>query len=370
MAVDLFDVEAPPALPARTPAEILHGPHVAPLDYIARYSDGEFEQMIEEWAFYYLQGLRREYRKVHRLGGSGDKGRDIIGYVDLDADPIVIDVYQCKHYGHPLRPSEFWPELAKLCYFTFTKTVPVPRKYFIVAPQNCGPELTALIDTPADLKRDFIAEWKNTSKNKPLYKSVAGGAHELIGELEKYVNDFDFRRIASKPILEVVEELRNIPHKYSPRFGGGLIKPPPADITPPAQIAPSEARYVNCLLEAYRQHKNDNALTCENLVDQLALHFKVSRVRYYCAETIKEFSKDTLPDGFTFAQVQDQVYHNVIDTVLRPDITDGYIRVIEVVQAAKDTKIVNHPLREYLKVPSLQGICHQLANEGTIKWVA
>lgn len=366
---DLVDAESPPSLPACSPEEILLGPYVSPLDRIALYTDEPFEQLIEEWAFYYLQGLKKEYKRVRRLGGSGDKGRDVIGYVDPDSDPVVIDVYQCKHYGHPIQPAELWPEIAKLCLFTQQGKIPVPRKYYITAPQNCGPDLTALLDQPEELKNEFIAEWKKTTKKKPLYKSVAGGTHPLEGDLEKYVEAFDFRRITCKPILEVVEELRQIPHKYSPRFGGGLIKPPPDDIVPPDEIAASEAGYVNCLLAAYRQHKCDDALTCEALNDYLEVHFKMSRVRYYCAETIKEFSRDTLPESFTFAQVQEQVYHNIIDTVHRPDFPDGYYRVVEVVKTAQATQILNHPLRSYLKVSSLQGICHQLANEGTVKWV-
>jgi hypothetical protein len=339
-----------------------------PIDRIARYSDKKFEEMIGEWAFYYLRNLKGEYKRVRRLGGSGDMGRDVIGYVDPDADPVIIDIYQCKHYGHPVQPSEFWPELAKLCIFTFLKKTPVPRKYYITAPQDCGPELSAFLDQPENLKRDFITVWKKPDKKKPLHKAKGGGTYKLVGDLEAYVNAFDFKRITCKPILEVVDELRNVPHKYAPRFGGGLIKPPPVDMAPPDEIAASEAGYVNCLLAAYRQHKCNSSLTCELLTDYLEAHFKMSRVRYYCAETIREFSRDSLPEPYTFAQVQEQVYHNIFDTVHRPDFADGYYRVLEAAKVAQGTQI-NHPLRSYLKVASLQGICHQLANEGKVKWI-
>jgi hypothetical protein len=71
---ELVDVEAPPPLPACTPEEILIGLYVDPIDRIARYSDKKFEEMVEEWAFYYLRNLKREYKRVRRLGGSGDVG--------------------------------------------------------------------------------------------------------------------------------------------------------------------------------------------------------------------------------------------------------------------------------------------------------
>lgn len=364
VTIEFSDVVAPPSLPACTPEEILLGPYMEPFDRIARYSDKQFEQFIEEWAFFYLQKLRKEYKRVLRLGGSGDMGRDVIGYIDPESDPVVIDVYQCKHYAHPIQPSELWPELAKICVFAFEKRIPIPRKYYITAPQNCGPDLTALLDQPNDLKDSFIAAWKKKALRKG--KGVGGG--KLTGELENYVNAFDFTCITCKPILEVVEELRMVPHKYSPRFGGGLIKPPPEDLMPPEEIAASESGYVDCLLEAYRQHKSDNLLTCESLQDYLREHFKTSRIRYYCAETIREFSRDTLPTPYTFAQVQDQIYYNIADIVQRPDFADGYYRVIEAVKVAPTTPI-QHPLASYLKVASLQGICHQLANEGKVKWV-
>lgn len=368
MSPNLQDIEEPAPAPTCTPEEILLGPFVDPFDRIKLYSDVQFEQMIEEWAFFYLRSLQREYKRVRRLGGSGDKGRDVIGYVDPDSNPIVIDVFQCKHYGHPLRPSEFWPELAKLCLFTHQGTIPLPRKYYITAPQNCGPDLTSLLDNPVLLKDRFIKEWRDTKKPNPLCRAIDGGMHELVDELAAYVDAFDFTRINCKPIIEVVEELRNVPHRYAPRFGGGLIKPLPIDMVPPDQIAVSEAPYVECLLAAYRQHKSNASLTCEGLADYLRDHFKMSRERYYCAETIKEFSREVLPEPFTFAQVQGQVYDNIFDTVNRPDYVDGYFRVIESVRAAQATQILNHPLKSYLKVRSLQGICHQLANEGKVKW--
>ncbi len=367
---ELSDIEQPAAIPICTPEEILMGPQVDPLSRIKLYSDTDFEEMIREWAFFYLQQRCGEYRRVQRLGGAGDRGRDVIGYVDPDVTPVVIDVFQCKHYGHPLQPAELWPELGKLCLFTFREQIPIPRRYYIVAPQDVGPELTALLDAPAELKRSLMAEWRDDSKGTPLYRKI-GGNHgtRLEGALNDFVESLDFARIRCKPILEVVTELREIPHRYVRRFGGGLVKPLPPDRLPPDEIAAEEVKYVECLLAAYRDHTSDDAIHYDFLPQHLNQHFTLSRERYYCAETIREFSRDTLPEPYTFADVQNQVYDNVIDTALRPDHEDGYIRVIEVVKVAQTTQILNHPLRSYLKSKSLQGICHQLANEEKLKWV-
>jgi hypothetical protein len=370
MCDQIIDIEQPPSMPICTPEEILMGPQIAPLARIKLYSDADFEEMIREWAFFYLQQYCGQYKRVQRIGGSGDRGRDVIGYVDPDVSPIVIDVFQCKHYGHPLQPAELWPELGKLCLLTFREQILIPRHYYIVAPQDTGPELTALLDAPAELKHKFLGDWRDESKSNPLYKKI-GDRHgtRLEGPLNEFVDAFDFARIRCKPILEVVTELREIPHRYAPRFGGGLIKRLPPDKLPPDEIAAEEQKYVACLLAAYRNRTRDNTIQFSGLPEYLDQHFRLSRERYYCAETIKEFSRDTLPEPYTFTDVQNQVYENVIDTALRPDHADGYIRVVEVVKAAQATQILNHPLRSYLKSKSLQGICHQLANEEKLIWV-
>jgi hypothetical protein len=370
MPDELADVERPPAKPVCTPEEILMGPQIDPLDRIKLYSDDEFEEMIREWAFFYLQDKAGKYKRVQRLGGAGDRGRDVIGYVDPAANPVELDAYQCKHYDHALYPSDLWPELGKFCVMAFRGRIPIPRNYYLVAPQDVGPDLSALLDEPAKLKDALVAEWIDEAKANPLFKKIIRGeSHKLEGALAAFVDKFDFRRVSCKPILEVVNELREIPHRYSPRFGGGLIKPLPPDRLPPDEIAAEEQKYVACLVDAYRHHKRDKSVTCETLTGYLHDHFKLSRERYYCAETIKEFSRDTLPEQFTFEDVQTQVYDSVVDTCKRPDHADAYIRVIEVVKVAQSTQIINHPLRSYLKAKSLQGICHQLANEEKLKWV-
>jgi hypothetical protein len=364
------DVEQPPPMPICTPEEILVGPPVDPLARIKLYSDADFEEMIREWAFFYLQKHCCQYKRVQRLGGAGDRGRDVIGYVDPDASPVVIDAFQCKHYDHPLQPAELWPELGKLCLLTFRQRIPIPRHYYIVAPQDTGPQLTSLLDVPAELKRTFLAEWRDVSKSMPLYQKIGGKeGTRLEGPLNDFVEAFDFTKIRCKPILEVVTELREIPHRYAPRFGGGLLRPLPPDKLPPDEIAAEEEKYVACLLAAYRDHAHDDGIQCNSLPGYLDQHFRLSRERYYCAETIREYSRDELPEPYTFADVQNQVYDSVIDTALRPDHADGYIRVVEVVKVAQTTQISNHPLRSYVKPKSLQGICHQLANEEKLKWV-
>lgn len=371
---DKFEpVDRPAPNPECTPQQILTGPPISPEDRIKLYSDAQFEDFIREWAFFFLQEKSGKYVRVERFGGAGDMGRDIVGYADDSAVPPVCDVFQCKHYAHPLMPSEIWPELAKLCYFTFKERLPVPRRYRIVAPQDVGPDLGRLLEDPDKLKEGLVKEWLDNKKSTPLSKRITSKQTILLdGKLEKHVTDFHFSAVAHKPILEVISEHRQT-IRYAPRFGGGLTRPLPPDQEPPEAIAASEARYVAQLLAAYQDHTDNESLDLAKLGSNSELaplheHFNRSRERYYSAETLREFSKDNLPEQFSFEQVQEQVLDGVIDTA-EGDYDSGYERVRQTTNAAGQVRISEHPLQGQVKGRSLRGICHQLANDDRLVWV-
>ena len=65
--------------------------HIPPIDKVRIMDEDSFEQFILEW----LYGSKKDkYETISKIGGSGDKGRDIIAsYSDGTKD-----YYQCKHY--------------------------------------------------------------------------------------------------------------------------------------------------------------------------------------------------------------------------------------------------------------------------------
>ena len=119
----MSDLQEPAVPPECTPEQILTGPRLEPKEYVRLYSDKKFEAFIEEWAFYYLKKICGEYARMVNFSGSGDRGRDVIGYVDETQSPPLCDVFQCKHYKNSVTTSEFMPELAKLCKHSFDKTM-------------------------------------------------------------------------------------------------------------------------------------------------------------------------------------------------------------------------------------------------------
>ena len=97
------------------PLEIRSGPPIVPIERIKLFSASDWEGFVNEWV-----SSLDAYALVERASGPGDMGCDVIATLDPTLTDGPWDNYQCKHYDHPLAPSDIWIELAKLCYFTFT----------------------------------------------------------------------------------------------------------------------------------------------------------------------------------------------------------------------------------------------------------
>jgi hypothetical protein len=355
-------------VPARflTPEQIIAGPPLDPVVRVRTYSADEFEGLIQDWAYYYLQASLKIYCLVVRTGGSGDKGRDVVGYCTWPPAGRDYDIFQCKHYHHPLHPAELWVEFGKLCLFTFEGTIKVPRSYQIVAPHDVGPSVLQLLESPGTIGEKLVAEWPTRCQGEMRKPDGV----PLTDDLKRHILDFDFTIVKSKPIHEVVGELRQTPC-FAPRFGGGLQVAPPIDPVPPDVIQPNESRYVAQLVEAYRDESRDDSLDLADVPthDEFGRHFTRSRERFYCAESVERFARDALVGGQGFSDVRDQVLDAVIDVAEDQQHSSGYRRVVAVTDQAARTPVVAHPLRSYIKIKCLQGICHQLANEDRLTWV-
>lgn len=100
--------------------------NIAPIDKVHIMDEDSFEHFTLEW----LYGCKKDkYSSIMRIGGAGDKGRDVIAYRKDGG----VDYFQCKHYNSALAPSNYYLELGKLCYYTYTKDIPLPKSYYIVA---------------------------------------------------------------------------------------------------------------------------------------------------------------------------------------------------------------------------------------------
>src|SRR5664280_2499846 len=119
------------------------------------YSPDSWEEFIYEW----VQCQKAKYLQVLRFAGPGDMGIDVAAFTDKDGLLGVWDNYQCKHYDKPLTPGDAAGEIAKILWHSFKKKYAPPRKYYFVAPLECGLNLKKLLSKVPDLCDYVITNW-------------------------------------------------------------------------------------------------------------------------------------------------------------------------------------------------------------------
>jgi hypothetical protein len=198
----------PPREPQLTAEQILLGEPVDPCDRIKLYDPTKYERFIKDWAYHYLQQIEKKYDRIGHFGGAGDMGRDVVAYYPVapSATDSEFDIFQCKHYDHALYPSDLWPEIGKLCFFTWKGEFRVPRAYYFMAPLGPGPDAGRLFENHAKLKAEFLAHWD---------KMPAAILRQLDATttpaFQAYVQAFDFTVFKTKPMDEVIAEFRQTP---------------------------------------------------------------------------------------------------------------------------------------------------------------
>ncbi|WP_374679697.1 ABC-three component system protein [Hydrocarboniphaga effusa] len=325
---------------------------------VSIFSADQWESFVEEWA----SSLKDSYVKVARSGGAGDKGIDVACFVNDQMFAGAWDNYQCKRYDHPLAPSDVWIEIGKLVYYSFSGEYPLPRKYYFAGSKGVGTKLTRLLGKPNELKQQARENWDAECRAK----IQPGTDIPLSGGLLSHFDAIDFSLFSSKTVVELIEQHSTTPF-HAVRFGGGLPQRP-VSVAPPAAIAPAESRYVEQILEAYGDEAG-------SVVDHDAVagnskwnsDFLRQRTRFYNAESLRNFSRDTVPPG-TFEQLQQNVLDGVVD-VCEGQHTDGRARMRATLAHAATLDLAGSPLVTVTQSGDKQGICHQLANADALMWV-
>jgi hypothetical protein len=341
--------------------DLLLGPPISAEDRLKLYDAAEYESFITEWV---AEALANKYAVVRRHSGPGDKGRDIMGFVDLDTQTSIWDNYQCKHYNHRLTPDDVWLELGRLCYYTFSGDYATPRHYYFVAPQGVGTKLFDLLNNPVALRDGLVNKWSSKCERK----ISTSRRTPLESKLLDYLHRFDFsifRELSPKTVLDQHQKTRY----YAARFGGGLQRARPDPSPVPANVDVSETRYVSQLLAAYSDHLSGLISHPRDLSGhpRLERHLARQREAFYRAAALRQFERDTLPDDSHFAGLKNQIYHGVRD-VCDDDHETGFIRAKATVQAARTLPCESYVLSSVLESDDKAGICHHLANEDLLTW--
>jgi hypothetical protein len=350
-------IQSPPAPPNLSANAVAAGLPVPPIDRLKIFSSTEWEEFVLEWA----DSLRDDYVRVERCGGAGDMGRDIIAVVDPASE--TWDNFQCKHYGARLAPDDIWTELGKLIYYTRRGDYAYPRGYYFVAPQGAGNKLSKLLKNPEQLRAGLLERWDTHCRTKITDTDDV----ELDAALRTYIASLDFSIFDAIPPLRILDGHAKT-RWHVARFGGGLPERPAAT-PPPTHPAAHETVFVHELLAAYADHlkKPVSALSDLDSAD-LRAHYGEARLEFYSAESLRTFSRDTLPPG-AFDRLQEDVHSGIGDELRDDRHADGYRRVVAVVRTARVLPLDAHAVHGRMSIRDRGGICHQLVNDGKFRWV-
>ncbi|MEL0628154.1 ABC-three component system protein [Psychromonas aquatilis] len=324
------------------------------------FSPDEWEEFTEEWA----SSLENSYHCVKRFAGAGDKGLDVVGFIKSNQFNDGWDNYQCKFYDKPLTPSNVWVEFGKIIYFTKFGSYTTPRKYYFVAPKQIGTRLGKLLSNASKLKKELKDNWEKYCQN-----SITSTAKiKLEGDLLTHLESFDFTIFDSVSLVQMIKQHVNTPF-HTVRFGGGLgIRPEPE--IPPENTVSMEQRYVRQLLNVYAQSiGNDQQspdLSILDKDDNIRNNFLRQRERFYHAESLRSFSRDTLPLG-VFEALQDDIFDGVVDTCEASHSCD-MDRLNKTMSQAANVTADASPLSSVTRPRDKQGMCHQLVNDNRLNW--
>ena len=95
--------------------------------------------------------------------------------------------------------------------------------------------------------------------------------------------------------------------------------------------------------------------------------FDRSRITFYSAEGLKELARDQMADAAFFDSLLGHFKDGLFYTY---SVTgkSGLDRLSNTVQAAQSLQVGAHILEPHATPSDREGICHHLANDGTIEW--
>lgn len=357
---DFKELSPNPQIRLYSSAHVISGIPIPKTMRVQLFGADEWEEFTEEWA----SSLGGSYHCVKRFAGAGDKGLDVVGFIVSNQFSDGWDNYQCKFYDKPLTPSDVWVEFGKIIYFTYCGEYAPPRKYYFVAPKQIGTKLGKLLANAQRLKEELKNNWAKYCEDE----ITSTAKIKLEGELLAHLESFDFTIFDSVSFVRMIEQHASTTF-HAVRFGGGLSIRPEPEI-PPEDTVSLDHRYVRQLLNVYAQTMGEDQQSPDlSLLDKdvgLRKNFQRQRERFYHAESLRNFSRDTVPPG-VFEALQDDIFDGVVD-VCESQHESGMDRLKATLSQAANVAIGASPLASVTRTRDRQGVCHQLVNDSRLNW--
>lgn len=118
----------------------------------------------------------------------------------------------------------------------------------------------------------------------------------------------------------------------------------------------------------YEEQIGQTGLTTHAIVQhsKWARHLDKQREYFYCAESLKNFSRDNVPNG-TFENLQREILDGV-EHLMYATYPDKLTSMNTIISQAGSLALTANPLISVVHVSDKNGICHQLANDDVLDW--
>jgi hypothetical protein len=316
--------------------------------------DNELEEFVRQWA------SRKQYHEVQRFTGTGDMGRDVVGFLTKDRHDGPWHNYQCKQYGKTLPTAKGMAELGKVLYYSHCGEFTRPTGFYFVAPRGVNRNLKRWISKPLELKQELIANWDKFCGTTISESQIV----TLTSELRQWIEEWDFSLVRSIGIDEILSDSTATPVLYQ-WFAADPGPAPPGSV--PLSVEPRELPYVTQLIDAYSErdactysdHEAISAHACHGT------HFGIQRERFFDADAFIHHYRDNMYiEDITLLRTE--IYHGIFETH-GGNHADSLARV-DAVMGQASTIAPSGVLGKYARVPVKQGLCHHFANEGKLTW--
>jgi C-terminal domain 6 of the ABC-three component (ABC-3C) systems len=318
---------------------------------IISLGDDELERFVREWV---LQ--KKEYTEVERFTGTGDMGRDVVGFLTKHRHEGSWHNYQCKQYGKTLPTDAGLREVGKVLYHSSRGEFTPPTAFFFVAPRGVNRNLKRLIAKPEEFRQALLDRWESYFAD-----GISDGLHvPLDSAVRMLIQTWDFS------LIRVISVDMMLSDPAAKPVLGADPGPAPAG-TVPTVIESYEMPYIQQLLDAYGEREQRTFADYAEANDHVAHgpHIRMQRERFFDADAFSRFYRDNTMSE-EIAVLRRDMLHGVFDKY-SADHRDSLARVEAVMTQAANV----HPsgaLAKYARVTVKQGICHHFANEGQLRW--
>lgn len=325
-----------------------------------------YEELVTAWAFWCLkEDGKSKYEDVLHIGGAGDKGVDVIAYTDQTTKRC--DIYQCKHYNHPINRSDIIGEIGKFLFFMWKNEIAIPESYYLMGPEGLSGQFTHVYTDPEKLKKAVQDSWA-----KDIAGHIEKGkAHLLEGELKNFVESFDYTKFKVYSVNRFLKDLLECEKRYVYFQYFGFHKEYMHRIKKPAptELDEYERKYIGYLLDAYNDVDGVTGINEETVKSsEFAGHYNRARDEFWLAESVKKMEEENRPgDTDEFEELKDDMEDFVADTY-EQKYNDANQRMRAVTDKSTSMPKKDRIISSELGARELKGVCFQLSNEDRLIW--